>query len=145
MWFEPLLWIVFAVVMGAALVTAASVVIVASRENRIYSADEKTWRGLVQVGVPTEATVEAVKRSEHELSRGGSQGQTMLAVEISLTVLDGAGGSSAAVIRTLVDEALLPQFSVVGTRVHLLRDPRDPSRLAIDRSRTPLEIPRTTG
>ncbi|MET3496633.1 hypothetical protein [Variovorax boronicumulans] len=145
MWFETLLWVVFAIVMSAISVTAVSVVIVASRENRIYSAEEKTWKRLAGSGVPVEAVVESVKRSEHELSRGGSQGQTVLAVEMSLKVFDGTGGSSLAVVRTLVDEALLPQFCIPGTRVHLLRDPADASRLAIDRTRTPLEIARAAG
>ena len=49
MWFETLLWIVFAVVMSAVIVTAVSVAIVASRENRIYSAEEKTWKRLAIV------------------------------------------------------------------------------------------------
>jgi hypothetical protein len=143
--FETILWVVFAVVMSAVLVTAASVVIVASRENRIYSAEEKTWKRLAHNGIPTEAVVESVKRSEHELSRGGSQGQTVLAVEMLLKVFDGAGGSHSAIVRTLIDEALLPQFCIAGTRVHLLRDPDDASRLAVDRTRTPLEIPRASG
>jgi hypothetical protein len=86
LWFETLLWIVFAVVMSAVIVTAVSVAIVASRENRIYSAEEKTWKRLAQHGVPAEAIVESVKRSAHELTRGGSQGQTVLAVEMSLKV-----------------------------------------------------------
>ena len=145
MWFETLLWVFFAVVMSAVIVTAISVVVVASRENRIYSAEEKTWKRLAQHGIPAEAIVESVKRSEHELTRGGSQGQTVLAVEMSLKVFDGAGGASPAVVRTLVDEALLPQFCIAGTRVHLLRDPDDASSLAIDRTRTPLEIARAAG
>ncbi|CAA2105063.1 hypothetical protein [Variovorax paradoxus] len=139
---EILLWIVFAVLMGSMLVVALSVVIVASRENRIYSAEAKTWQRLAQTGIPAEAEVQSLKRSEHELSRGGTQGQTVYACELALNVFDGDGGSRPAVLRTLIDEGLVPQFALVGKRVHLLRDPGDASVLAIDRARTPLEIPR---
>jgi hypothetical protein len=143
---EIFLWIVFAVLMGSMLVVAASVVIVATRENRIYSAEGKTWERLAETGVPAEAVVESLKRSENELSRGGSQGQTVFAVELALRVADAdaAAGGRTAVVRTLIDESLLPQFAVPGKPVHLLRDPNDASILAIDRSRTPLEIPRAS-
>jgi len=143
---EIILWIVFAVLMGSMLVVAASVVIVATRENRIYSAEEKTWKRLARTGVPAEAVVESLKRSENELSRGGSQGQTVYAVELALRIVD-AGTPPAdrpAIVRTLIDESLVPQFAVPGKPVHLLRDPHDASVLAIDRSRTPLEIPRAS-
>jgi hypothetical protein len=141
---EIFLWIVFAVLMGSMLVVAASVAIVATRENRIYSAEAKTWERLARTGVPAEAVVESLKRSENEFSRGGSQGQTVYAVELALRVADADAfsGDRAAVVRTLIDESLLPQFAVPGKPVHLLRDPNDASVLAIDRSRTPLEIPR---
>ncbi|SEJ76579.1 hypothetical protein SAMN05216567_101267 [Variovorax sp. OK605] len=141
---EILMWIVFAVLMGSILVVALSVVIVASRENRVYSAEARTWQRLAQSGIPTQAEVESLKRSEHELSRGGSQGQTVYACELALKVFDGEGGSRPAVVRTLIDEGLVPQFAVAGTRVHLLRDPGNAAVLAVDRTRTPLEIPRAT-
>jgi len=143
---EILLWIVFAILMGSVLVVAASVAIVATRENRIYSAEAKTWARLEQTGIPAEAVVESLKRSENELSRGGSQGQTVYAVELALRLVDGdaTAGNRPAVVRTLIDEGLLPQFAVPGKPVHLLRDPNDASIVAIDRSRTPLEIPRAS-
>src|SRR4051812_25439510 len=122
---EILLWIVFAVLMGSVLVVAASVAIVATRENRIYSAEAKTWARLAQTGIPAQAVVESLKRSENELSRGGSQGQTVCAVELALRVVDSdaAAGGGPAIVRTLIDEGLLPQFAVPGKPVHLLRDP----------------------
>jgi len=143
---EILLWIVFAILMGSVLVVAASVAIVATRENRIYSAEAKTWARLAQTGIPAQAVVESLKRSENELSRGGSQGQTVCAVELALRVIDtdAAAVDRPAIVRTLIDEGLLPQFAVPGKPVHLLRDPNDASILAIDRSRTPLEIPRAS-
>lgn len=131
--------------MSAVLVMGASVVIVATRENRIYSAEAKTWQRLMHIGIPAEAEIRSLKRSEHGLSRGGSQGQTVHAVELALEVFDAAGGASPAVLRTLIDEALLPQFCIAGTRVHVLRDPDDATILAVDRSRTLLEIPRAGG
>jgi len=142
---EVLLWSVFAVVMSAVLVTGVSVVIVATRENRIYSAEARTWQRLMHSGIPAEAEIRSLKRSEHGLSRGGSQGQTVHAVELVLEVFDAAGGASPATVRTLIDEALLPQFCIAGTRVHVLRDPDDATILAVDRSRTLLEIPRAGG
>jgi hypothetical protein len=143
---EILLWIVFAVLMGSVLAVGASVAIVATRENRIYSAEAKTWERLAQTGIPAQAVVESLKRSENELSRGGSQGQTVCAVELALRVADPGAfpGERPAIVRTLIDEGLLPQFAVPGKPVHLLRDPNDASILAIDRSRTPLEIPRAS-
>jgi hypothetical protein len=143
---EIILWIVFAVLMGSMLVVAASVVIVATHENRIYSAEAKTWERLAQTGVPAEAVVESLKRSENELTRGGTQGQKVCAVELALRLVDNdaAWAERPAVVRTLIDEGLVPQFAVPGKPVHLLRDPNDASILAIDRSRTPLEIPRAS-
>ncbi|MCT8173441.1 hypothetical protein [Variovorax sp. CY25R-8] len=143
---EILLWIVFAVLMGSMLLVAVSVVIAATRENRIYSAEAKTWERLAQTGIPAQAVVESLKRSENELSRGGSQGQTVYAVELALRVLgtDAVVEERRAVVRTLIDEGLLPQFAVPGKPVHLLRDPNDASIFAIDRARTPLEIPRAS-
>lgn len=131
--------------MSAVVLFGVAAVRVATRENRIYSAEAKTWQRLIHGGIATEAEIRSLKRSEHGLSRGGSQGQTVHAVELTLDVFDGAGGVSAATLRTLIDEALLPQFCIAGTRVHLLRDPDDASILAVDRSRTPLELPRATG
>jgi hypothetical protein len=143
---EILLWIVFAVLMGSMLLVAVSVVIVATRENRAYSAEAKTWERLAQTGIPAQAVVESLKRSENELSRGGSQGQTVYAVELSLRVIgtDAIVEERPAIVRTLIDEGLLPQFAVPGKPVHLLRDPNDASIFAIDRARTPLEIPRAS-
>ena len=143
---EILLWIVFAVLMGSMLLVAVSVVVVATRENRAYSAEAKTWERLAQTGIPAQAVVESLKRSENELSRGGSQGQTVYAVELALRVLgtDAVVEERRAVVRTLIDEGLLPQFAVPGKPVHLLRDPNDASIFAIDRARTPLEIPRAS-
>ncbi|WP_398493701.1 hypothetical protein [Variovorax sp.] len=143
---EILLWIVFAVLMGSMLLVAASVVIVATRENRVYSAEAKTWERLALTGIPAQAVVESLKRSENELSRGGSQGQTVYAVELSLRVIgiDAIVEERPAIVRTLIDEGLLPQFAVPGKPVHLLRDPNDASIFAIDRARTPLEIPRAS-
>ncbi|MBN6151778.1 hypothetical protein JR065_15635 [Xanthomonas sp. AmX2] len=138
---EILMWSVFAIMMGAVLVAGASVVVVATRENRIYSAEAKTWQRLVHRGIPTEAQIESLKRSEHGLTRGGSHGQTVHAVELALNVFDHKGATRLATLRTLIDEALLPQFCVAGTTVHLLRDPDDASILAVDRAHTPLEIP----
>jgi len=143
---EILLWIVFAVLMGSMLLVAASVVIVATRENRVYSAEARTWERLALTGIPAQAVVESLKRSENELSRGGSQGQTVYAVELSLRVIgaDAVVEERPAIVRTLIDEGLLPQFAVPGKPVHLLRDPDDASIFAIDRARTPLEIPRAS-
>jgi hypothetical protein len=143
---EILLWIVFAVLMGSMLLVAVSVVIAATRENRIYSAEARTWERLAQTGIPAQAVVESLKRSENELSRGGSQGQTVYAVELALRVLgtDAVVEERRAIVRTLIDEGLLPQFAVPGKPVHLLRDPNDASIFAIDRARTPLEIPRAS-
>ena len=143
---EILLWIVFAVLMGSMLLVAVSVVIAATRENRIYSAEARTWERLAQTGIPAQAVVESLKRSENELSRGGSQGQTVYAVELALRVLgtDAVVEERRAVVRTLIDEGLLPQFAVPGKPVHLLCDPNDASIFAIDRARTPLEIPRAS-
>lgn len=58
---------------------------------------------------------------------------------------DETGAPYSAAVRTLIDDALLPQFCVAGTKVHLLRDPDDASILAVNRARTPLEIPPASG
>ena len=115
------------------------------RENRLYPAEVKTWRRLEHSDIPARAEIESLKRSEHGLTRGGTHGQKVHAVELALNVFDEAGASSSAAVRTLIDDALLPQFCVAGTKVHLLRHPDDASILAVDRTRTPLEIPPVGG
>jgi hypothetical protein len=142
---ETLLWSVFAIVMSSVLVAGVSVVVVATRENRIYSAEEKIWRRLERSGIPARAEIESLKRSEHGLTRGGTHGQKVHAVELALNVFDESGASHPAALRTLIDDALLPKFCVAGTQVHLLRDPDDASVMAVDRARTPLEIPPASG
>jgi hypothetical protein len=131
--------------MSSVLVAGVSVVIVATRENRLYSAEARIWRRLQHNGIPVRAEIESLKRSEHGLTRGGTYGQRVHAVELVLKVFDDTDAAHPAALRTLIDEALLPRFCVAGTEVHLLRDPDDASIMAVDRARTPLEIPSACG
>jgi hypothetical protein len=49
------------------------------------------------------------------------------------------------VLRTLVDELLLPRIAVPGATIHLLQDPANPAMVSVDRQRTPLEVPPAQG
>lgn len=141
---EQVLWGVFAVMMGGALVAGIAVVVAATSEQRKYSQERRIGESLGNGGVPAHGTVTAVRRSEHQLTSPGSHGQCMVALELTLQMAP-PSPAATVVLRTLVDELLLPRLAVPGAVIHLLQDPADPSVVAVDRQRTPLEVPPARG
>jgi len=139
---ETLLWVFFGIVMTA--VTAGGIVAVRymGAENRRYSAEEKLWQSLAQAGQPVEGVIRKVRMHPGNMTRGGSAGQTVCALVLDVDYADNAGTVHAASIRTFVEDALVPQFLQPRKAIHLRYDAGDPAAVAIDRERTPLEIPR---
>lgn len=137
---EQILWGVFAVMMGGALMAGIAVVVVATREHRQYTAERRIGETLGNASVATQGKVIGVRRSEHQLTGPGTQGQRMVALELTLQM----GSDSpvpTVVLRAMVDELLLPRIAVPGAIIHLLQDPTDPTVVSVDRQRTPLEVP----
>ena len=141
---EQILWGVFAVMMGGALVACISVAVVATREQRKYTRERRVGKALGSTGVPAQGTVVEVRRSEHQLTSPGTHGQRMVALELDLQ-MGPAAQVPTVVLRTLVDELLLPRIAVPGATIHLLQDPANPAVVSVDRQRTPLEVPPAQG
>lgn len=137
---EQLLWVVFAVMMGGALVAGVAVAVGAIGEKRRYTAEQRIGVALGARSVPAEGTVLEVRRSDLQLTAPGSQGQRMVALELKLQLAP-AAGAPTVMLRTMVDELLLPQLAVPGATIHLMQDPANPAVVAVDRQRTPLELP----
>ncbi len=101
-------------------------------------ADEKTAAELADSGraVSQAARVVALQR------RGSVETHAMRQTRVQLTVsLPGEGGQERAVtLPSLnIEDALLPGFAT-GQIVHVLVDPADPERVAIDRERSPVVV-----
>ncbi|KLN57802.1 hypothetical protein [Variovorax paradoxus] len=139
---ETLLWIFFGIVMTAVVVGGAGAMGYMRKENRHYSAEEKRWPALAQAGQPADGVVRNVRMHPNNMTRGGSSGQTVRALVLDVDYTDSAGVVHAASIPTFVEDALVPQFLEPGKAVHLRYDLGNPALVAIDRERTPLEIPR---
>ncbi|KQU83824.1 hypothetical protein ASC78_14480 [Variovorax sp. Root318D1] len=141
---EQILWVVFAVMMGGALVACISVAVVATSEQRKYTKEQRVGKALGGTGVPAQGTVLEVRRPEHQLTSPGTHGQRMVALELDLQ-MGPAAQVPTVVLRTLVDELLLPRIAVPGATIHLLQDPANPAVVSVDRQRTPLEVPPAQG
>lgn len=139
---ETLLWIFFGIVMTAVVIGGAGAVGYMRKENRHYGAEEKLWPALARAGQPADGVVRNVRMHPNNMTRGGSSGQTVRALVLDIDYTDSAGVVHAASIPTFVEDALLPQFLEPGKAIHLRYDAGNPALVAIDRERTPLEIPR---
>lgn len=139
---ETLLWIFFGIVMTAVVIGGAGAVGYMRKENRHYGAEEKLWPALARAGQPADGVVRNVRMHPNNMTRGGSSGQTVRALVLDIDYTDTAGVVHSASIPTFVEDALLPQFLEPGKAIHLRYDAGNPALVAIDRERTPLEIPR---
>lgn len=72
---------------------------------------------------------------------GTHESNTMRETELGLElVLSGPdGGERTASVNVLVEDVLMPSFAT-GKAVHVLYDPADPSKIAIDRGLTPVRV-----
>lgn len=141
---ETLMWVVFAVVMTGVVVLGIGAVGYMRRENKLYSAEQKLWSALAQTGQPADGVIRGFRMHPDNMTRGGSCGQTVCAVVLDVEYADNAGTQRSASIRTFVEDALVPRFQEPLKVVHLRYDPRNAASVAIDRERTPLEIPRAS-
>jgi hypothetical protein len=139
---ETLLWIFFGIVMTAVTVGGIVAMRYMSAENRRYSAEGKLWSALAQAGQPVEGVIRNVRMHPGNMTRGGSAGQTVCALVFDVDYTDNAGTVHATSIHTFVEDALVPQFLQPRKAIHLRYDAGNPAAVAIDRERTPLEIPR---
>ncbi|MDQ0570337.1 hypothetical protein QFZ42_002171 [Variovorax paradoxus] len=139
---ETLLWILFGIVMTAVVIGGVGAVGYMRKENRHYSAEEKLWPVLAQAGQSADGVVRNVRMHPNNMTRGGSDGQTVRALVLDIDYTDSAGVARAASIPTFVEDALVPHFLEPHKAVHLRYDASNPALVAIDRERTPLELPR---
>jgi len=139
---ETLLWGFFGVVMAVVVLGGIGAVGYMRKENGRYTAEARRWAVLGQSGQPVEAVVRNVRMHPNNMTRGGSRGQTVCALVLDVAYTDATGTAHTASIPTFVEDALVPQFLAPGRIVHLRYDPSDPASVSIDRTRTPLELPR---
>ena len=139
---ETLLWVFFGVVMAVVVLGGIGAVGYMRKENGRYTAEARRWAVLAHTGQPAEAVVSNVRMHPNNMTRGGSRGQTVCALVLDVAYTDAAGAAHSASIPTFVEDALVPQFLTPQRVVHLRYDPSDPASVAIDRTRTPLELPR---
>ncbi|WP_432725312.1 hypothetical protein [Variovorax sp. W6] len=137
---EIVLWGVFGIVSLGVIALAAIVLAVALMSHRAYSEESRLWQQLQADGRPLQGVAVSLVRAPSGYSRRGPVGQRMTAVQLGVAYVDAAGIEQQATLRTLIDEDLLAHFSAGRPDIHLLQDPQDPLRLAIDRRHTPLVI-----
>ena len=137
---EIVLWGVFGIVSLGVIALAAIVLAVSLMSHRAYAEEGRLWQQLQADGRPLRGVAVSLVRSPSGYSRRGPIGQRMTAVQLGVAYVDAAGIEQQTTLRTLIDEDLLAHFSAGRPDIHLLQDPQDPSRLAIDRRRTPLVI-----
>lgn len=137
---EIVLWGVFGIVSLGVVALGGIALSLALMSHRAYAAEGRLWQELQAGGRPLQGTVDSLLRSPTGYSRRGPVGQRMVAVQLGLSYIDAQGIEQSTTLRTLVDEGLLAHFSAGRPDIHLLQDPQDPKRLAVDRRHTPLEI-----
>ncbi|BEP49053.1 MULTISPECIES: hypothetical protein [Variovorax] len=137
---EIVLWGVFGIVSLGVIVLAAIVLTVSLMSHRAYAEEGRLWQQLQASGRPLQGVAVSLVRSPSGYSRRGPVGQRMTAVQLGVAYVDADGIEQQTTLRTLIDEDLLAHFSAGRPDIHLLQDPQDPSRLAIDRRHTPLVI-----
>ena len=108
---------------------------------RNYKAEAALWEELKGRGEKTSAQITAADRQERRMVVSiGFGGRRMAAVRLRVKFEDRGGRMHTAEIRTFVEEYLLANF-VAGRTVALVYDPADPSRVAVDRSLTSVQLP----
>jgi hypothetical protein len=106
-----------------------------------YKADEKKWKVLKTAGVHGEARIERMSRQAQRLTKAGSYGNNQVAAtDLLLSYADAAGVQREVPVSTFIETSLLANF-VEGRTVSIVYAREDPQSIAIDRDRTPLEIP----
>jgi hypothetical protein len=128
---DIVLWGVFGIVSLGVIALAGIVLAVSLMSHRAYAEEGRLWQQGVAV---------SLVRSPSGYSRRGPIGQRMTAVQLGVAYVDADGIEQQTTLRTLIDKDLLAHFSAGRPDIHLLQDPQDPSRLAIDRRHTPLVI-----
>ena len=99
--------------------------------------EERTYRSLRKSGEArhAEARIQAV---HHEAIKENERlRQTQLRLQALMRQDDGR--QSPVELEVWIEDALLPNFAS-GKTVHLLYDPEDPQRAAVDRSRSPILV-----
>lgn len=139
---ETWLWVLFGLVMGVVTIGTVGIVGYMRSENRSYSAESKRWASLAASGETAEGRVTRFALHGNNMTRAGSHGQTVCAATLDIDYTDHAGTAHAVTLQTFIEDALVPSFTGPGRRVFLRYDPQQPASVAIDRARTPLELPR---
>lgn len=126
---------------GAAGVFGVHVLIASHAANARYAAEEKTWLALRAQGVRADGVVVRMSRQANRLTKNGTYGNNeVAATDLVLAYEDAAGQPREVSVATFIELGLLANFSI-GKKVAVVYERNAPERLAIDRDRTPLEIP----
>lgn len=127
----------------AAVVLAVFLVWDSVVTNARYRGEEKQWEAMRGHGRRTEAEILALARPPDRLIKRGRNAADMAATELRLAFSDAAGQRREARVRTFIDTELVANFTA-GRKVHVVHSNDEPPQVAIDRERTPLEIPSAT-
>lgn len=126
---------------GIAGVFGVHVLVSSYAANARYMADEKTWQSLRSQGVRTEGVVVGISRQANRLTKNGSYGNNeVAATDLVLGYEDTAGNRHEVSVAAFIELGLLANFSI-GKKIAVIYARDAPDRVAIDRERTPLEIP----
>lgn len=100
-------------------------------------AEERTFRALAASPTTRRAEARIVEVRHEAIKENERLRQTQL--RITAAMPQDNGRSEAVSLTVWIEDALLPNFAS-GQTLHLLYDPADPTRLAVDRSRSPLLV-----
>ncbi|MGJ7558836.1 hypothetical protein ACSFBI_33195 [Variovorax sp. RB3P1] len=126
-----------------ALVGLFGIFAVSSAKSSVaaYKVDEKIWKAIGKNATPGEATVVRMSRHAQRLTKAGSYGNNQVAAaDLLLAYVDASGAKHEATVSTFIETSLLANF-VEGKSVAIVYAADRPETVAIDRDRTPLEIP----
>ncbi|WP_244883448.1 DUF3592 domain-containing protein [Variovorax paradoxus] len=126
---------------GIAGVFGVHVIVSSYAANARYMAEEKTWQALRGQGVRAQGVVVGISRQANRLTKNGNYGNNeVAATDLLLAYEDAAGNRHEVTVATFIELGLLANFSV-GKKIDVIYARDAPDRVAIDRERTPLEIP----
>lgn len=140
-WWDTMLMVVCLVLGTLFAVFAFFAVSSAKASVAAYKADEKIWKTLGRRATQGEATVVRISRQAQRLTKAGSyRNNQVAATDLLLAYVDASGSRHEVKVSTFIETSLLANF-VEGRSVAILYAKDDPEIVAIDRDRTPLEIP----
>lgn len=125
---------------GIAGVFGVHVIVSSYAANARYMAEEKPGKHCAAKAC-ARGVVVGISRQANRLTKNGNYGNNeVAATDLLLAYEDAAGNRHEVPVATFIELGLLANFSV-GKKIDVIYARDAPDRVAIDRERTPLEIP----